>query len=40
MTTLFDRIFLFFAGNKDNQKITDEFEIRPKPSRDCGVSCP
>ena len=27
----------FFAGNMDNHKISDEFEIRPNPTIDC---CP
>ena len=25
----------FFAGNMDNHKVTDEFEIRPDPTKDC-----
>ena len=30
----------FFAGNKGNYIVSDEFEIRPVPSMECGVSCP
>ena len=37
---IFDRIFFILTGNEDNHKITDEFEIRPNPTVDCGVSCP
>ena len=37
---LVDWIFLILAGNKDNYIFTDEFEIRPDPSVECGVSCP
>ena len=36
----FDRIFFVLARNKDNHKNTDEFEIRPNQTTDCGVSCP
>ena len=25
----------FFAGNMDNNKVSDEFEIRPDPIMDC-----
>ena len=39
-THTFDRIFFILAGNEDNQNISDEFEFRPDPTRDCGVSCP
>ena len=35
----FDRIFIF-AGNKDNYKVSNEFEIRSDPIIDYGVSCP
>ena len=31
---------LVLAGNKDNCNISDEFEFRPDPTSDCGVSCP
>ena len=30
----------FLVGNKDNYIVSDEFEIRPDPSVECGVSCP
>ena len=39
-TFIFAWIFFILAGNKDNHKITDRFEIRPNPTTDCGVSCP
>ena len=35
-----NRIFLFLAGNKDNHKVLDGFEIRQDQTSDCGVSCP
>ena len=28
------------AGNKDMREISKEFEVRPDPTPDCGVSCP
>ena len=37
---IFDRIFFILAGNEDIHNISDEFEIRPDPTKDCGVSCP
>ena len=37
---MFDRIFFIFAGNKDNHKVSNEFEIWPDPNMDCGVICP
>ena len=33
-------IFFILAGNKDIHNISDEFEIRPDRTKDCGVSCP
>ena len=36
----FDGISFILAGNKDNYIVSDEFEIRPDPSMECGVSCP
>ena len=36
----FDRIFFILAGNEDIHNISDEFEIRPDRTKDCGVSCP
>ena len=36
----FDRILFILAGNDDIQKSLDEFEIRPDPTTDYGVSCP
>ena len=34
----FDWIFFIIAGNKDNHKISDKFEIRPDPTTDCKSS--
>ena len=39
LVSIFDRIFIF-AGNKENHKVSDEFEIRPDPTMNCRVSCP
>ena len=33
-------IILKFAGNKDVQKVLDEFEFWPDPTNYFGVSCP
>ena len=30
----------FSAGNKDDHKVSVEFEIRPDPTMDCGVIYP
>ena len=30
----------FFADNKYNHKVSDEFEIWQDQTSDCGVSCP
>ena len=38
--SFFDRIFFILAGNEDIHNISDEFEIRPDRTKDCGVSCP
>ena len=37
---LFDRILFILAGNEDMHKSLDEFEFRPDPTTDYGVSCP
>ena len=37
---IFDWIFFILAGNEDIHNISDEFEIRPDRTKDCGVSCP
>ena len=37
---IFDRIFFILAGNKNIHKISDELEIQPDRTKDCGVSCP
>ena len=37
--SFFDRIFFILAGNEDTHNISDEFEIRPDRTKDCGVSC-
>ena len=34
------QIFFILAGNKDNRKISDEFEIQQDSTMDCGVACP
>ena len=34
------RSFLYFAGNKDMHKISDEFEFQPDRTTDYVVSCP
>ena len=39
-STVFDRILFMLAGNKDMHKSLDEFEFRPDPTTDYGVSCP
>ena len=36
----FDRIFFILAGNEDINNISDEFEIRPDRTKDCGFNCP
>ena len=33
-------VIFILAGEEDNLKISDEFEIRPGLTKDCGVSCP
>ena len=38
--SFFDRIFFILAGNKDIHNISNEFEIQPDWTKDCGVSCP
>ena len=30
----------FFAGNKENYIVSDEFKSQSVPSMECGVSCP
>ena len=37
---IFDRIFLILAGSEDIHNISEELEIRPDQTKDCGVSCP
>ena len=37
---IFDRIFFIFAGNEDNYKVLEEFEICPYLTMDCRVTCP
>ena len=39
-SAVFDRILFILAGNDDIHKSLDEFEIRPDPTTDYGVSCP
>ena len=38
--SIFVWILFILAGNKGNYIVSDEFEIRPVPSMECGVSCP
>ena len=33
-------ILFILAGNDDMHESSEEFEIRPDPTTDCGVSCP
>ena len=33
-------ILFILAGNDDMHESWEEFEIRPDPTTDCGVSCP
>ena len=33
-------MYLILAGNKDMHKSLDEFEFRPDPTTECGVTCP
>ena len=36
----FDRILFILAGKEDMHKSLDEFEFKPDPTTDYGVSCP
>ena len=36
----FNRIFFILAGNEDNHKVSNKFEIWPDPIADGGASCP
>ena len=36
----FIRSFLYFKGNDDMYQSSEEFEIQPDRTTDCGVSCP
>ena len=40
LVSIFDRILFILAGNEDIHKSLDEFEFRPDPTTDYGVSCP
>ena len=40
LAPIFDQIFFILAGNEEIHNISDEFEIRPDRTKDCGVSCP
>ena len=33
-------VVFILAGNDDMHESSKEFEIRPDPTTDCGVSCP
>ena len=39
-SAVFDRILFILAGIEDMHKSLDEFELRPDPTTDYGVSCP
>ena len=39
-STVFYPILFIRAGNDDMHESSEEFEIRPDPTTDCGVSCP
>ena len=39
-SAVFYLILFILAGNDDMHKSSEEFEIRPDPTTDCGVSCP
>ena len=36
----FNRILFILAGNADMHENSEEFENRPNPTTDCGLSCP
>ena len=40
VSAVFDQILFILAGNEDMHKSLDEFELRPDPTTDYGVSCP
>ena len=37
---IFDLIFFILSGNADIYNISNEFEILPDRTKDCGVNCP
>ena len=37
---IFNLFFFILAGNENIHNISNEFEIRPDRTKDCGVSCP
>ena len=37
---VFYPILFIIAGNDDMHESSEEFEFRPDPTTDCGVSCP
>ena len=39
-SAVFYPILFIFAGNDNMHESSEEFEIRPDPTTDCGVSCP
>ena len=39
-SAVFYPILFILAGNDDMHKSSEEFEIKPDPTTDCGVSCP
>ena len=39
-SAVFHLILFILAGNDDMHGSSEEFEIQPDPTTDCGVSCP
>ena len=39
-SAVFYPILFILAGNDDMHECSEEFEILPDPTTDCGVSCP
>ena len=39
-SAVFYPILFILAGNDDMHESSEEFEFRPDPTTDCGVSCP
>ena len=39
-STVFYPLLFIFAGNEDMHESSEEFEVWPDPTTDCGLSCP